>query len=386
MSSKFILPPAFWGKERKKTKENKTKQNIGNVVDRQSERGRSTQCQRPDPPVHRERVRMVSRRAAPAGASGGGKLRAYARNIGKAFVRPGAIARYVDAQKVSKSNLAVLQATQGSRGRALEKKQTRPHDHVMPVEGKGKGKGKNSKNSTSRWQATSAPPKVPKVDITLKGKSGKRVRTYLSDEQIRLKYATVPTPRGIAPRDHKHAKRQRREMSGAAGPSSSSRREGRIPLSPRLASLPSDILTRVFCCMRHQDMKPLLSVCTRLADAAKTAITTHFNFLTPDPKRATHYVKDQAVATTSRHAGDASGSGRDASRAFGSASQPVPQAPRQKRRSRRLSQRRRRPGTKMIKKRSLVFDDDATTTSGSTGSCASDTGSGSGMGAGKASF
>ena len=90
---------------------------------------------------------MVSRRAAPAGASGGGKLRAYARNIGKAFVRPGAIARYVDAQKVSKSNLAVLQVAQGSRGRALEKKKTRPHDHVMPVE--RKGKGKNSKNSTS---------------------------------------------------------------------------------------------------------------------------------------------------------------------------------------------------------------------------------------------
>ena len=378
MSSKFILPPAFWGKERKKTKQKK-----GNFA-RQSERGLRSAAPRPAR-AHRERVRMVSRRAAPAGASGGGKLRAYARNIGKAFVRPGAIARYVDAQKVSKSNLAVLQVAQGSRSRALEKKQTRPHDHVMPVE--RKGKGKNSKNSTSsRWQATSAPPKVPKVDITLKGKSGKRVRTYLSDEQIRLKYATVPTPRGIAPRDQKHAKRQRREMSGAAGPSFSSRREGRIPLSPRLASLPSDILTRVFCCMRHQDMKPLLSVCTRLADAAKTAITTHFNFLTPDPKRATHYVKDQAVATTSRHAGDASGSGRDASRAFGSASQPVPQAPRQKRRSRRLSQRRRRPGTKMIKKRSLVFDDDATTTSGSTGSCASDTGSGSGMGAGKASF
>lgn len=368
--------------ERKKENKKKKKETSR---DRQSERGLRSAAPRAQ--RERERVRMVSRRAAPAGASGGGKLRAYARNIGKAFVRPGAIARYVDAQKVSKSNLAVLQATQGSRGRALEKKQTRPHDHVMPVERKGKGKGKNSKNSTSsRWQATSAPPKVPKVDITLKGKSGKRVRTYLSDEQIRLKYATVPTPRGIAPRDQKHAKRQRREMSGAAGPSFSSRREGRIPLSPRLASLPSDILTRVFCCMRHQDMKPLLSVCTRLADAAKTAITTHFNFLTPDPKRATHYVKDQAVATTSRHAGDASGSGRDASRAFGSASQPVPQAPRQKRRSRRLSQRRRRPGTKMIKKRSLVFDDDATTTSGSTGSCASDTGSGSGMGAGKASF
>ena len=53
--------------------------------------------------------------------------------------------------------------------------------------GRGRGRGRTQELDVAvagHERATQG----PKVDITLKGKSGKRVRTYLSDEQIRLKY------------------------------------------------------------------------------------------------------------------------------------------------------------------------------------------------------
>ncbi|QDZ19493.1 hypothetical protein HOP50_03g20090 [Chloropicon primus] len=319
-------------------------------------------------------------------------LHQYARKIGKAFVRPGAIARYVDAQKVSKSNLAILQGVgNGVHGRPRPAKGGGERQRASLRSSGGtssKGKGKQP-----QWEASSPAP----VDITLKGKSGKRVRSYLSDEQLKFQYATVPTPRGIASggaqaqrqRGERGSKKSRGERQVSVHDvSHKAQKKGvlRTPLSPKLLSLPSDILTRVFCSMKHQDMAPIMSVCTRLADAAKTAITTHFNFLTPDPKRAPYYSRDGTTSdvggatTSSRGAAGAGGGRRDPNpqAVFGSASQPIPMAPKQKRRSKRITPRRRRGGPK-IKKRSLVFEDNPTTSGSSS---LSESGSGSGPSSG----
>ena len=301
---------------------------------------------------------MVARRATQRNTASR-MLKPPTRNIGKAFVRPGAIARYVDNQKVSSNtnNASVLQACNQANKRRGEG----PSDA-------GRGAGARE----PRWQAS-----APVVDIKRKVKGGKRVRSYLSDEQLKFQYATVPTPRGIA-QPYGEAQRRSKKARGAGtapaqaqaqNKSSRTKKSSRTPMSPKLLSLPSDILTRVFCSMKHQDMAPIMRVCTRLADAAKTAITTHFNFLTPDPKRARYYGQTEAVP--------------NAQAAFGSASQPTPMAPKQKRRSRRLSQQRRRKGTS-IKKRSLVFDqaseDNTTTTTTTTTTSSSASGSGSGSG------
>jgi hypothetical protein len=304
-----------------------------------------------------------------------------ARNIGKAFVRPGALARYVDAQKIS--NFSLLKVL-GKRGTAPS---TGAQEKVLE---------KNENKRSSRLMKC-----APNVDITRKSKSGKRVRNYLTDKHLKFQYATVPTPRGIGPsgsqalpvsgKGKQQPKKKRKSSAkGNLSPRLTTKTQ-RTPMSPKLVSLPNDILTRVLCCMQHQEIPPLMNVCRGLADVAKIAITTHFNFLTPDPKRVSyhqgqgHHGKKQNKPQNRR--GGARGGEADASasismgnnsshpqRVFGSASQPTPMAPRQKRRSRRFSNAKRRKGSK-IKKRSLVFDETETTTTNSTsGSSGSDTG------------
>lgn len=185
---------------------------------------------------------------------------------GKAFVRPGAIARYVDAQKISN------QYHFARNRRSL---------HSANVKVKVKA--------------------VPDVDITRKSRCGKRVRSYLSDEKQQLKIPPVPTPRGIHHTQAKKASRSGvRKVKVAGGPP-------RNIIGGKLLSLPNDILTRVLCCLKHKEMKGVSSVCKTLGAIAQRAITSHFNFLTPEaPQRSVGV--------------------------FGSASQRTPMAPRRSRR------------------------------------------------------
>ena len=254
-----------------------------------------------------------------------------ARNIGKAFVRPGALARYVDAQKIS--NLSVLKACKLSTRRRTSDEQILKTDR------------------------TKRRAYAPDVDITLKSKNGKRVRTnYLSDKHLKFQYATVPTPRGVG-----QSASQSKQKAQRGKATRIETRTQRTPMSPKLVSLPSDILTRVLCCMKHQDIPPLMKVCRGLADAAKTAITTHFNFLTPDPKQVIPRKRSKQTAS-----GAANGKQDSAQAVFGSAEQDTPRAPRLRRRHRRYKRR-----SNWVKKRSLVFEDTntaTTTTSGSSGS------------------
>mmetsp|Transcript_305 Transcript_305/g.1021 ORF Transcript_305/g.1021 Transcript_305/m.1021 type:complete len:287 (-) Transcript_305:49-909(-) len=49
-----------------------------------------------------------------------------------------------------------------------------------------------------------------------------------------------------------------------------------------LLSLPQEVLARIVCFLRHDELQPLYSVCTRLRDAAAAATVVHFNYVTPD--------------------------------------------------------------------------------------------------------
>ena len=42
---------------------------------------------------------------------------------------------------------------------------------------------------------------------------------------------------------------------------------------------------KIVCSLRHSELRPLLSTCTRLRQAAAAAISVHFNFCTPEPER-----------------------------------------------------------------------------------------------------
>mmetsp|Transcript_46296 Transcript_46296/g.148250 ORF Transcript_46296/g.148250 Transcript_46296/m.148250 type:complete len:289 (+) Transcript_46296:142-1008(+) len=63
----------------------------------------------------------------------------------------------------------------------------------------------------------------------------------------------------------------------------------RVPRTPAtpgdrdegLVALPTDLLMRVVCTLKHCELPPLFTVCKRLHDAATAAMALHFNFLTP---------------------------------------------------------------------------------------------------------
>ncbi len=251
---------------------------------------------------------MVGRRAT-AGAErpGSGKGAGFRRRlggIGKAFVRPGALARYVDAGKRTGRRTLPLPRGLGVSGTSLA---------VPGTSGTGTGTGR---------------PGQPRAGHQLQK------------------------------RDKRGEKQKQRGRAGEAGRAP---RRTAMAMSPKLASLPSDILTRALCCMKHQEIPPLMRVCRGLADAAKTAVSTHFNFLTPEPKRA---ARETSVALSgASHGGHggpvgaasqgrplqrAGGGGQaSSSRVFGSASaQPTPRAPRRRRRN--LSQRKRKRKSKRL--------------------------------------
>lgn len=48
-----------------------------------------------------------------------------------------------------------------------------------------------------------------------------------------------------------------------------------------LEELPFDLLVRIVCCLRHDELKPVLLVCRRLQKAVLIARQCHFNFTTP---------------------------------------------------------------------------------------------------------
>jgi len=51
-----------------------------------------------------------------------------------------------------------------------------------------------------------------------------------------------------------------------------------------LLALPTDCLMRVVCCVRHDELQPLLGTCRLLRQAASAAIAVHFNYMTPEPE------------------------------------------------------------------------------------------------------
>jgi len=300
---------------------------------------------------HRPRLETKDALAAPAKV-GGRAIGKHRTSGGASFVRPGDIARYVDAQKKMTSASSMLSKLNG--------------------------------DTTSRHLGSNV-KFAPDVDVYPTGKNGKRVRPTYREGQFKAQYASVPEPRGIGSIFRSRAEAAQRAASSRASSSKPSkaagnyfRRKTRSPISPRLVSLPNDILNRVLCCMKHQDIPPIMSVCTRLADVAKTAITHHFNFLTPDAKKRIHRRGDKGPTSSAATSTSAATAARDpgeqndsqASKAFGSASQPVPMAPfpRQKRKAaKRLSQRKRKEPSRM-KKRSLQFNVEASSSSGASSS------------------
>ena len=48
-----------------------------------------------------------------------------------------------------------------------------------------------------------------------------------------------------------------------------------------LLSLPEDVLLRIVCYLRHDEIRPLFEVCHQLADTLRNAIRFHFNYATP---------------------------------------------------------------------------------------------------------
>ena len=51
-----------------------------------------------------------------------------------------------------------------------------------------------------------------------------------------------------------------------------------------LLALPTDCLMRVVCCLRHDELQPLLGTCRLLRQAATAAVAVYFNFTTPEPE------------------------------------------------------------------------------------------------------
>lgn len=254
---------------------------------------------------------MVSRKITDAGGVSGRRLglaprggASKARGKATGFVRPGDLARYVDNHRHPPA-----------------------HHHLRIATAKAMGRASQNHGGNARAKTQAA------------ARSGGRSAGAL---QLQAQRATVPTPRGVAAILRREAPRAK-----PAAPSRLARAR-----SPRLASLPHDILTRVLCCMSHHDMKPIKAVCSALADAAKTAVATHFNFLTPRS-----------------HAG-----GARPGRPFGSSGGPTPRAPRRVRHVRHTQPQRKSRRLAKQRKKALAARFDAMAQSASS--------SGSGFGSG----
>ncbi|KAL6782685.1 hypothetical protein ACKKBG_A07720 [Auxenochlorella protothecoides x Auxenochlorella symbiontica] len=46
-------------------------------------------------------------------------------------------------------------------------------------------------------------------------------------------------------------------------------------------SLPEDVLLKILCFLKHDELRPLMAVCTQLRKTFKDAVVFHFNFTTP---------------------------------------------------------------------------------------------------------